>query len=340
MTLLFRISVVYFLLATLALVLLGEDLGYLATKIYISLISVRGAFTNPVILPVTVMAVVILWRMSTSRGTLARQVAHAVLTLAICCIFLAAFSTVKTAMPEAARQLGLPEFFADPFFAELDRQLFFGTDPWRPVHALTQSLGLTDFASQSSVIYGLVWIVPAFYLPAVMVLIGEREERVRHFVMLYAFAWIVLGNLVAFAGLSAGPVFYDRVFGTERFAELHVALDAGGLATSWFGRIQPNLWAAYAEGENMVGSGISAFPSLHIATIFVAALYLNEKHWTLGLIGWLMTAAMLFISVWIGYHYLIDGVFSIVAVFAAHLVLKRSVAASRSDAALAPVAAE
>ena len=54
----------------------------------------------------------------------------------------------------------------------------------------------------------------------------------------------------------------------------------------------------------------------------------------------LTLARSTFISVWIGYHYLIDGVFSIVAVFAAHLVLKRSVAASRSDAALAPVAAE
>lgn len=47
----------------------------------------------------------------------------------------------------------------------------------------------------------------------------------------------------------------------------------------------------------------------------IVALYLSEKLALLALIGWAYLTVILFISVCVGYHYAIDGIVSIAAVF-------------------------
>ena len=128
---------------------------------------------------------------------------------------------------------------------------------------------------------------------------------------------------MAFLGLSAGPIYYDRLFGTEVYSEMRASLAAAGIEGSFFGDVQQGLWDAYEEEAQAIGSGISAFPSVHVAMMTVTALYLQEKHRLLGLLGWAMFAGVLFISVWTGYHYAIDGYFSAIAVVAFHVYLKR-----------------
>ena len=81
------------------------------------------------------------------------------------------------------------------------------------------------------------------------------------------------------------------------------------------------------------GSGISAFPSLHVAMMTVVALYLAGFGWIGKAVGVALVSAVLFVSVWIGYHYAIDGYASIGAVLAAHWALRR-----RSEDARAGVA--
>ena len=49
---------------------------------------------------------------------------------------------------------------------------------------------------------------------------------------------------------------------------------AGGYEGSWFERVQPALWEAYANEQHAVGAGISAFPSLHVALACMSALYM------------------------------------------------------------------
>ena len=316
-----RWALIYFLVATALNFLLRADA--MATGLTFLGLTVNVFSVFKIAFPITAAILIGAWMTSDGARDFVQRLSRGLLTLVVCCLFLAGFSSVKTLLPLLAEALGQPHFFADPFFAALDRAIHFGVDPWRFAHAATEAVGWTDFVNHSALAYGLWWAIPAFYLPAIMVLLGDGEARQRHYLILYFFSWIVLGNILALVGLSAGPVYYDRLFGTEMYTELTERLAAAGLSGSWFGDVQSKLWLAYAEQDQAIGSGISAFPSLHVAMATVTALYLGEKHRLLGLVGWAFFAAVLFVSVWIGYHYAIDGYFSVVAVLALHWALRR-----------------
>ena len=53
---------------------------------------------------------------------------------------------------------------------------------------------------------------------------------------------------------------------------------------------------------------MSAFPSMHVAVATVTALYLAERSRLLGLIGAAFWAVVMFLSVYTGYHYALDGI--------------------------------
>lgn len=318
MRVLLRIAVVYFAAASVISALLTGDPGYAVSKIDNAVATALDRLGHVYIWPLLLAGLAVLAFTLRSGRAVAGRVANVLGMLAGCCIVMAAFTALKPVMPAAVQAAGLSPFFADPAFAALDRALFLGVDPWVAAHDLTRAMGWSEAARHLVFPYGVIWSVPAFYLPAIAVMAGEPEARVRHYVILYLFAWIVLGNFAALAGHSAGPVFYDRVFGGDRFAGLHAAMAAGGFEGSWFATVQHNLWRAHLGEVRMVGSGLSAFPSLHVATTMVTALYLASRHWVLGLAGYALLAVILFASVWTGYHYLIDGLASILAVWGVH----------------------
>jgi len=246
----------------------------------------------------------------------AREAVFAVLATML---FAAGFSLLKGAMPLVA------PFFADPAFAALDRALHLGVDPWRLAHDAAG--GLID-PRLAGIVYFDLWIVAAFGFPLFLAAADRDAGRRRRFILLYVFVWIGLGNVAALAGLSAGPVYYGRLTGAADFAGLEAALAQSGLAASHVGRLQEALWTAYAEDRQAFGSGISAFPSVHVAIAALIWAYLAERGRLAGLAGAAVTAAILFLSVYTGWHYAVDGYASIVAVWAAWAALRRRGVAS------------
>ena len=239
-------------------------------------------------------------------------------------IFMAAFMTLKTHLQDIAQLASDQPFFADPLLAARDRALHFGFDPYQMTHAVFAGVP----ASAIAVIYVSLWLPFSILFPIVLAIFDGDQRRKRDYLKLYIIVFLVLGNVLAILALSAGPVFYDRIFDADRFNDLALALEASGLAGGFIGQVQVELWDMYAEGFLALGTGISAFPSVHVAMATVIALYVSERSvWLIPVAGTYL-AAILVLSVHTGFHYAVDGYASIFLVAIAWRWLRRS---RRSD---------
>jgi PAP2 superfamily protein len=235
------------------------------------------------------------------RLDLMRALAYA---LAGNAVFAYTFSAVKTSLPSI-----LP-YYADPFFARLDKGLHFGVDPWVLTHKLS---GIIPPDLPQLVYYDL-WFLPAFFFPMFLVLLDTNPTRVARFLVIYVFVWVGLGNVVALIGMSGGPVYFGRLTGLQDFAGLTDTLQSTGLADASIGRLQDLMWRYLDETNQLLGAGISAFPSVHVGVAAVIAVYAFERHWAAGVLFGAYVLIVLFLSVYLGWHYAIDGYFSIAVV--------------------------
>ncbi|MDA8747187.1 phosphatase PAP2 family protein [Litoreibacter sp.] len=230
-----------------------------------------------------------------------------------CLLFSAAFTFMKTSLPYVF------PFYADPLFAHIDSALHGGIDPW----VLTHSLAAYINPNFVSVLYFAIWGLPAAFFPFILAFCDHNAQRKLRYLILFAFVWIGLGNVLAYLGASVGPVYYDQLLGTDRFGDLITALQTSGVTDTHLGMVQSGLWFVYSEHSQAAGSGISAFPSVHNGIATLVMLYLFERSKWLAPIGIAFSAAILFASVYVGWHYAIDGYVSIILVTAAWFGLKK-----------------
>jgi hypothetical protein len=243
------------------------------------------------------------------RGELMRLFA----ALAGCVALQVGFLCVKSLIP------AIVPYYADPLLARLGRWLHFGQDAWMIAHSVPGGA----FFSSLQLVYVDFWLLPALFLPVVLVVFDSDEGRVRRFTLMFVLCWIGLGNVAAILGSSVGPVFYDSIYGSDRFAQLNVALKESGIIGGIVGQQQDFLLNSYRSGNFLIGSGISAFPSLHVAMATLFALYLVDRSRKFMPLSAGYVILVLFMSVYTGYHYAIDGYFSILAVFLMHFALRR-----------------
>jgi len=222
-----------------------------------------------------------------------------VLLLMALAVFYGVFTSMKTMLPDIA------PFTWDVYFADLDRQLH-GQDPWLWLRFLEPfSHALTKLYFQS-----WFWVMALCNLA---ICLWPRFASVRaQYIWTFLICWPLLGNLVAGAFMSVGPIFYEQLLGDLRFAGLTAHL-ATLPQTDPLVQLPQHLWSFYAGGRTGMGSGISAFPSMHLsmATLFTLLAFRVGKA-----LGWVVTAYLTIIlatSVHLGWHYAVDGYFSIVA---------------------------
>lgn len=224
-------------------------------------------------------------------------------------LFTGTFTCAKSLMSDVV------PFHSDVMLAKLDAALFMGVDPWR---VLQPVLGYPLVTRLIQNIYLCGWTALVVGM-LTAVLFSPRLNGVRgRFLAIYFAAWIILGNILAAAFLSGGPVYFAALTGDHaRFAPLVDYLSfSNGLLNSSV-TIQHKLWALHQQHRMQMGTGISAFPSLHVAmtTLFaLTAFHLDRR------LGWAMTAlaAVIFLgSVHLAWHYAIDGYVSAVFVLVA-----------------------
>lgn len=309
MRLFFRISILYMILSLTIMVFRYPNLDELVGAA-VSVAVANAAGMKKILywsLPILILApFVIRW------NTIRTHAADAVFAAVGCIAIQIGFTFLKSSIPSFV------PFYADPFFADIDR-LLHGTDPWRLAHASFSP----EMVHRALPFYLHIWAIAAIALPVIIAVTDRDPARITRFSLIYLFVWIGLGNFLALAGSSVGPVFYDGLEGGTRFADLTVALQTSGITDSMVGKIQNYLWTAFQSKALLFGSGISAFPSVHLGITTFAALYMYERSRLLLPVGIAFVLTVQVLSVYTGYHYAVDGYFSILAVILVWSLIRR-----------------
>jgi hypothetical protein len=184
----------------------------------------------------------------------------------------------------------LVPFWADPYLASMDYRIFH-TEPWRSLSWLNNEF--------TSIFYHRAWF--ALIILLLLKVLSSPSSREKNAIMVtYFILWSLFGPIVHVLVPAAGPVFYERLGYGPGFAALQQPEETRQAADY--------LWRLYTGAKFGPASGISAMPSLHIATTtwFVMAAYLFARRWFWPVFGAAILIALLSVS--LGWHYAIDGI--------------------------------
>lgn len=238
-----------------------------------------------------------------------KQIAAFLLVVFMTSFFFSAFSSFKRMIPH------YNHWHWDATFKDWDKWLHFGRHPWEWTHAVFGSPAASGVIS-----FGYnVWYFVIFFT-FIWQAWTKKQPRLRtQFLYSFIMTWIILGTVLATALASAGPVYYGRVVGgTDPFAPLmHRLYEINGMWKIWTLPlpVQEKLWAIHESQDAVLGSGISAMPSLHVATTTLAMILAWNFNKVAGIAMTLFVVMIQIGSVHLGWHYAIDGYVSIALVF-------------------------
>lgn len=244
------------------------------------------------------------WRGLAARYATRRVVLGFLVVLACMPFFYAAYRDWKTAIPSLA------PFYLDGPLEVWDRWMHAGRAPWEWLQPL---LGRPDRTHFIDGLY-IFWFEVKLAVVLWMAFSLRRRLRARFFIA-YVLVYVLVGQLAATAFSSAGPPYYHHVLpeGGDPFRPLLTYLQA--LHDEYYlyaADIQATLWASHRGGTPGVVSGISAFPSMHVAAVTIYVFLGFAVHRLLGWAFLVFLAATLVGSVHLGWHYAVDGYVAIV----------------------------
>jgi len=233
----------------------------------------------------------------------ARRLAHfaaGMVLLFAMMLFHETVGSIKNALP-----IWHGGFPYDVVQANIDKLLHFGQDPWRHLYAIAGNGVVRAIVEWN---YNQGWFIVCFAALFWVAVSREASPIRTRYIITYMLVWIVVGNVFAGFFLSAGPAFYGYVTGdTSRFADQMAFLQASEGGKHAAVRVQHYLWSLYSSGEQGVGSGISAFPSMHVSLVTLNALFLFEVSRKWGVVAFAYVAFIVMSSVYLAWHYAIDG---------------------------------
>jgi hypothetical protein len=181
-------------------------------------------------------------------------------------------------------------FWADPYLANIDHWIF-GADPWR----LFSGYSLVPV----SWVYGPFWFF-SILLTFFWLLLRPASDRKATAIIAYFAIWSVFGTVGQALFSSGGPIFFERLGYGGRFADMPV--------TPMVQSLSDYLWRLHHARSLAMGAGISAMPSLHIASMtwMTASFAIYRSRWTIPAL--VLSLFIYAASVALGWHYATDGI--------------------------------
>jgi len=210
--------------------------------------------------------------------------------------FMAGFTAVKTLLNDVV------PFTWDTTLMNIGRELHFGRHPWQWLDI--ENPALTRALESAYAFWGALLVAVPF---AVALRRPSSPARSRFLISLIL-TFVLLGNVTAAAFMSAGPFWFEFT-GAKRndyaglFAYLTQVDPNGEFSAVNFQRY---LWNAYLQGTTQLGSGISAFPSIHVAVAALYVLYAWPLGWLPRIAAAAYLAAIMVGAVHLGWHYSLD----------------------------------
>jgi hypothetical protein len=203
----------------------------------------------------------------------------------------------------------------DPDFAAWDKALHFGRYPHELAAALIDKGGAWMQGAVTFVYMSWFFVVGGSCL--YFMFADKNDYRHMRFLWAYMLSWIILGSVCAMLFSSVGPLYYHDFYPQEPdiyqplLAHLKTALEGHGFG--FFHVVQ--LLLEWARNNSMLDvNAISAMPSMHVGIAWLLLLYWREISPRAAILSALFFGMILLGSVYLGYHYAIDGYFAILGV--------------------------
>lgn len=212
-------------------------------------------------------------------------------------IFLLGFAVLKGAIAV------LHPFSWDETLRDWDKALHFGFLPHEWLPFIMESPKWISF-------FNLFYNLWFFILLSSLILAGCFASRHSHharYLVSFTMLWLVAGFFIATAFSSAGPCFFERAGFGDDYSKMMVQLNVAAQTEAvWALATQNLLWDGFV-GTRDGSVGISAFPSLHVGTATLLALYAGSRNWLWGILGWTFAIIIMIGSVVLAWHYAVDG---------------------------------
>jgi hypothetical protein len=214
--------------------------------------------------------------------------------------FLGAYTWAKSSIPFV---VGYP---MEQFWADVDRAIL-GADAWRLAHELMDP----SFGSAWSFFYAVIWGFGLAFTGPIIATFAQRRSASIFFTALML-SWLLGGILCAYLMSAAGPVFAHLADPslTARFEPLRAELTQTLGPENIVVKSQRALAASLNFKIAVKGGGISAMPSMHIATATIFLLAARGTLWIVPATAFLVLT--FFGSVYLGYHYAVDAPVAVV----------------------------
>ncbi len=165
-----------------------------------------------------------------------------------------------------------------------------------------------EWLRQIDFLYWL-WFILMYVFLAWVVFQPKGTPGRMQYIVSFCLCWTILGNVIAAAGASAGPIFWQYYLpGPDPYKELLAAIDSISAQEPLFRNQFRDMMLSMKFNDRMVDmNGPAALPSVHVGMATLFALH-SLRYWPW--LAWAMVPYAVIIqlgSFLLSWHYAIDG---------------------------------